>query len=101
VTGLFYGGGLGQLIVQVIGSASVTAATLAASFVLMYAVKRTGTLRVSAEGEIAGLDIHEHGVSAYPEHVLTGKDGTPKSVEEAKVLQPGSMRSVGTAGAGK
>ncbi len=101
VTGLFYGGGLGQLIAQVIGSASVTVATLAASFVLMYAVKRTGMLRVSAEGEIAGLDIHEHGVSAYPEHVLTGKDGTPKSVEEAKVLKPGSMRSVGTAGAGK
>jgi len=97
VTGLFYGGGLGQLIAQVIGSASVTVTTLAVSFALMYAVKRTGTLRVSMEGEIVGLDIHEHGVPAYPEHVLTGQDGTPKSVEEVKVLKPGTIRRVSTA----
>jgi hypothetical protein len=33
----------------------------------MYAVKLTGTLRVSAAGELDGLDLHEHGMLAYPE----------------------------------
>jgi len=72
VKGLFYGGGAQQLIAQSIGSAAVVTATIAASVVLMYAVKATGTLRVSAQGEIEGLDLHEHGMVAYPEHVLSG-----------------------------
>jgi len=67
VKGLFYGGGMTQLTAQAIGSASVTAATLVAAFALMYLVKATGTLRVSRAGELEGLDIHEHGLSAYPE----------------------------------
>ncbi|MEI8167328.1 MAG: ammonium transporter [Chloroflexales bacterium] len=70
ITGLIYGGGFGQLGLQVVGSLAVTAATLAASFVLMYALKAVGRLRVSAEGELAGLDLHEHGASAYPEYAL-------------------------------
>ena len=37
----------------------------------MYAVKLTGTLRVSREGELEGLDLHEHGATAYPEFVTT------------------------------
>jgi Amt family ammonium transporter len=67
VKGLFYGGGLAQLEIQAMGSAAVTLATVAAALVLMYAVKATGTLRVSAEGELMGLDLHEHGGFAYPE----------------------------------
>jgi Amt family ammonium transporter len=31
----------------------------------MYGVKATGTLRVSEEGELEGIDIHEHGSPAY------------------------------------
>ena len=67
VKGLFYGGGTTQLVSQLIGSASVTVVTLAAAAALMYAVKLTGTLRVSTEGELEGLDLHEHGMLAYPE----------------------------------
>jgi Amt family ammonium transporter len=67
VKGLFYGGGTAQLVAQAIGSFSITAATLVVAFILMYAVKATGTLRVSREGELEGLDIHEHGMFAYPE----------------------------------
>lgn len=37
----------------------------------MAAVNLTGTLRVSREGELEGLDIHEHGIPAYPEYMLT------------------------------
>jgi Amt family ammonium transporter len=69
VTGLFYGGGTAQLIGQAIGSAAITGGTVVMSLVLMYAVKATGTLRVSKDGEIEGLDIHEHGGPAYPELV--------------------------------
>src|SRR5204863_126161 len=67
VTGLLYGGGMDQLIAQAIGSAAVTAATFAAGMILMYGVKATGTLRVSKDGELEGLDLHEHGGPAYAE----------------------------------
>jgi Amt family ammonium transporter len=77
VKGLFYGGGTAQLMSQAIGSGAVCLATLAVSVVLMYAVKATGTLRVSREGELEGLDIHEHGMLAYPEYVIHGYDPTP------------------------
>jgi Amt family ammonium transporter len=30
-----------------------------------------GILRVSEEGELYGLDLHEHGISAYPEYVIS------------------------------
>jgi len=88
VKGLFYGGGMSQLIAQFIGSASVLAATLAAAFALMYAVKATGTLRVSKEGELEGLDIHEHGMPAYPEFVVHGYLGTSASASMSSVTAP-------------
>jgi hypothetical protein len=38
-------------------------------------------LRVSKEGELEGLDLHEHGGPAYPELTggLSGYTGTPSS----------------------
>src|SRR5678815_2840239 len=83
VKGLLYGGGTAQLMAQAIGSASVVFATLAASAVLMYAVKATGTLRVSAAGELEGLDLHEHGMVAYPEYVIHSFAPSPSAVASA------------------
>jgi ammonium transporter, Amt family len=83
VKGLLYGGGTQQLLAQAIGSASICLATFAAAMVLMYAVKATGTLRVSREGEIEGLDVHEHGMLAYPEYVIHGY-GTPHAAPSAQ-----------------
>jgi Amt family ammonium transporter len=80
VKGLLYGGGTGQLIAQAIGSGAITLATLAAAFALMYLVKLTGTLRVSRDGEIEGLDVHEHGMLAYPEYVIHGYEPTPHQI---------------------
>jgi len=40
---------------------------------LMYLVNSTGTLRVSEEGELYGFDLHEHGISAYPEYAISSK----------------------------
>jgi Amt family ammonium transporter len=59
------------LVAQSIGSAIITLSTFSVALVVMYAVNAMGILRVSAEGEAYGLDLHEHGVPAYPEYVIT------------------------------
>src|SRR5205823_2424304 len=69
--GLFYGGGTSLLAAQAVGSAIVTLSTFAVAMAVMYIVNAMGLLRVSAEGEMAGLDLHEHGISAYPEYVIS------------------------------
>jgi ammonium transporter, Amt family len=71
LTGLFYHGGTMLLKAQCIGSAIITLATFGTGMVLMWLVNLTGTLRVSAEIEREGLDLHEHGISAYPEYVIS------------------------------
>jgi ammonium transporter, Amt family len=71
VTGLFYGGGANQLIAQFIGNTAIGLGVFIVAMILMYAVKATGTLRISKEGELEGLDVHEHGGVAYPEQVTT------------------------------
>ena len=38
------------------------------------ALNAVGLLRVSKEGELQGLDIDQHGISAYPEYVTTAGD---------------------------
>ena len=65
VKGLFYGGGIDQLKAQFIGSLACVIIVGAVALAVMYAVKATGTLRISKEGELEGLDIHEHGTPAY------------------------------------
>ncbi|MGZ4691728.1 MAG: ammonium transporter, partial [Acidimicrobiia bacterium] len=76
--GLFYGGGTDQLISQAIGSAFVTVCVLAAGLLVMYGVKALGILRISPEGELEGLDIHEHGAPAYhPESSYEGYSPLP------------------------
>ena len=71
LTGLFYGGGMTVLIAQAIGSAIVTVSTFGVALIVMYAVNAMGVLRVTNEGENHGLDLHEHGISAYPEYVIS------------------------------
>ena len=62
---------------QAIGSFTITAATFVVSLVLMYAVHMIGLLRVSGEGEAYGLDLHEHGINAYPEYLI--HSGVPQT----------------------
>ncbi|WP_334868520.1 ammonium transporter [Nostoc sp.] len=69
--GLFYGGGIQVLSAQVIGNLIIAVSTFAVAMGLMYLVNLTGTLRVSKEGELEGLDLHEHGIPAYPEYVIS------------------------------
>jgi Amt family ammonium transporter len=82
VTGVLYGGNTNQLVAQIKGSAVITAATLAAGLLLMYAVKAIGILRVSEAGELEGLDIHDHGAPAYhPEYAYMGYSPIPAALE--------------------
>ena len=64
--GLFYGGGVSQLGVQVLGIIAIDAYVLAVMFIAFKIIDKTIGLRVPAQVEIDGLDIHEHGLaSAY------------------------------------
>ena len=69
--GLFYGGGMQLFTAQFIGSAITCVATFAVAMVVMGGLNAVGMLRVSREGELEGLDLHEHGISAYPEYVIS------------------------------
>ena len=77
VKGLFYGGGTAQLRAQAIGSLTCVVVVLSVTLLVMYTIKAirgSWTLRVSREGELEGLDIHEHGTPAY--HVEFGQGMT-------------------------
>lgn len=65
--GLFYGGGFRLLGVQLLGIVAVGAFVFVSSSIVWLALKKTIGIRVSPEEELAGLDIGEHGNSAYPD----------------------------------
>jgi Amt family ammonium transporter len=102
VKGFFYGGGTDQLVAQIIGNTSICLGVFAVSMALMYAVKLTGTLRVSEEGELEGLDLHEHGGEAYPEAITSSTAGLTSAVIReaaegagAGALVPAAVRTGG------
>jgi ammonium transporter, Amt family len=77
VKGLFYGGGTGQLRAQIIGSATAVIVVTSVALIIMYVIKSipgSWTLRVDRDGELEGLDLHEHGTAAY--HVEFGQGMT-------------------------
>ena len=64
--GLFYGGGFAQLGTQLLGLITVDVYVVVVMFIIFKIIDKTIGLRVPAEVEIDGLDIHEHGLtSAY------------------------------------
>lgn len=69
--GIFGGNaGFGQFFNQLIGVVIIGVFCVTTSFVALFALKKTIGLRVSKREEIEGLDIHEHGMSAYPDFRL-------------------------------
>ena len=71
--GLLVGGGAEQLAVQALGAGAIIAWTAVTSAVLFTAIKFTVGLRVSQEEELSGLDLGEHGASAYNFGDVTGE----------------------------
>jgi Amt family ammonium transporter len=67
--GLLMGGGMTQLMPQIIGIAAVAGFVFVTSLIGWVVIKMVMGLRVSAEEEIEGLDFGEHGNSAYPDFV--------------------------------
>lgn len=69
VTGLFYGDS-SQLVAQLVGISTLLGFVFTFSFVLNWALEIFVGQRVSAETEMAGLDIPEMGQLGYPEFVF-------------------------------
>jgi len=70
VNGLFYGGGFSLLGVEILGVIAVGLFVFISSSLTWLLLKYTIGIRVSLEEEIQGLDIGEHGNSAYPDFAL-------------------------------
>src|SRR5262249_59319725 len=71
---------------QGIGSAAICLSVFVTTMIMMYAIHAFGLLRVSTVGELEGLDLHEHGIPAYPEYALHGSaapQGAPAFTEAA------------------
>jgi ammonium transporter, Amt family len=68
--GLFFGGGFSLLGKQIVGVVSVFAFVVITAGILFTVIKKLGLLRVSAEDELAGLDVAEFGVAGYGPDVL-------------------------------
>jgi Amt family ammonium transporter len=67
-----------QLMVQLKGVVYVGGFTFAASLAVWYVIKLVLGVRVSAEEEFEGLDVGEHGMSAYPDFATHGSSfGSP------------------------
>ena len=74
--GLFTGGGFKLLEVQFIGFIATVAWVVVTMIIIFNVLKHTVGLRVSADEEIAGLDIREHGLaSSYADFVTTDNMG--------------------------
>ncbi len=66
--GLFYGGGVDQLLVQLIGIGAIALWTIVTVTIMFVVLHKTIGMRASIHEEIEGLDSTEHGLeSAYPD----------------------------------
>ncbi len=70
--GLFYGGGVDQLISQCEGAGIVLGYSFVVSFILGWVLHKTIGMRVSADAEVEGIDSTEHSETAYDWGRLAG-----------------------------
>jgi ammonium transporter, Amt family len=73
--GLFFGGGAGLLMAQLAGIIGVAIFVFVISMIFWKIIAATVGIRVSAEEEMEGLDIGEHGNVAYPDFVSASARG--------------------------
>ena len=79
VTGLFYGDA-SQLVAQLVGVSTLIGVVFTISMVINLAIEFFIGHRVSAETELAGLDIPEMGQLGYPEFVLSPATGNVRGL---------------------
>ena len=66
-SGLFYGGGTEQLVSQIIGAGVAVIYSFVVTLLIGLILKYTIGLRVTEEIEVTGIDLAEHGETAYEE----------------------------------
>ncbi|MBM3814514.1 MAG: ammonium transporter [Acidimicrobiia bacterium] len=66
---------MGQLVTQLIGVGTAFLWTFTTAFILFKTIAFTVGLRVSAEEEMAGLDLSEHGANCYPDFAAAAGSG--------------------------
>ena len=71
--GLFFGGGLELLAEQALANGVTIVYSFVVTVLIMLALKATIGVRVSAEEEYAGLDLSEHGETAYHSDATVGR----------------------------
>ena len=69
-----------MLTAQFIGSLVVCTATFVSAMAMFAALNAVGLLRVSRDGELVGLDVDQHGISAYPEYVISAAEASIDTV---------------------
>ncbi len=85
--GLLYGGGFTFLGIQTVGVLSVAAWVAVTMTITFLLIKKFTGLRVSAEEEIAGLDIREHGLeSSYADFMPTINTTSVKDAPKTEVV---------------
>jgi Amt family ammonium transporter len=67
VLGLFHGGGFGQLTAQLIGCITLVIWAFGGSYLYFKAMNKVIPMRVTKTEELAGIDMSETGLLAYPE----------------------------------
>ncbi|WP_434684680.1 ammonium transporter [Pseudanabaena minima] len=65
--GLFLGGGFDLLGVQLGGEVAIIIFVVIFSFLMFGSIKALGMLRVNPEADRIGIDVYEHGASAWPD----------------------------------
>ena len=60
----------------------------AVAMVVMLVVNAMGMLRLPADMETYGMDLHEHGISAYPEYVISALGAPGGMTQELPLAQP-------------
>src|SRR3989339_19918 len=71
VSGLFFGGGAGQLVSQMLGVVTVFVFVFGSMILFFKAVDMAFGLRVKREDELKGLDLSEHNAEAYADFAIT------------------------------
>ena len=96
--GLFYGGGVRMLGVQALGIAAIDAYVFVTMFIVFKLIDKVIGLRVPAQVEIDGLDMHEHGLaSAYSGFSVSDVSNMVMDVNENTYLGEGEYAQASSA----
>ena len=86
--GLFFGDA-SQLLAQLICVAVLIIWGFGSSYLFYKLLHKTMGIRVSAKDEIAGLDIPEMGVLAYPDFQMSNPDYNPGLIDDEEAIPAG------------